>query len=542
MGVQVDPDDEAAIEKIIVQAFFRGVNDNPFLAYITDETGRTQVKPSIEVINDLHLQFTAASRLDYKGSSGSKIKKAEPKKKNNQSQHCFSCYMRGHKSTVCKNKPGGEYNLNGERTFKKPSWWNSKLTDPALSKNPEKKKVKKCKEDELEEAAHENDNEGENNDGENFSEEDSEGEIVDKKVKKTTSKKKGIHPIRVNIKKTQETQSITAYYKYDIKVCGKKAKRQKIFNDSGSGLDTVGEKKVEKDGATLIREVPEDLEVIDFNNNPVEIIGYVYYLISEPGRNKYKKKKFFVTPAVEDEELLVGLETMRAWGVIDKNFPRPDPTSFHTSRENMDSIKLRIATIENSINPGRKLEKKTNHVSSCLQEKHSNPSEESNEISPDTVEFENHDQYENNSDTKEVANNGQTGEDETAKHDGMINNLINTKAHDTTTPDTQVTINDDTTTSSNNNNKETHEHRNTEPGKMKKKQNTQSRYKQMSELKMLAKARRRVATLERRKAQKEYHFLAKKLEKINTTIEEECKAIQEELLTEYEDVFSANIL
>ena len=43
--VQVDPDDEAAIEKIIVQAFFRGVNDNPFLAYITDETGRTQVKP-----------------------------------------------------------------------------------------------------------------------------------------------------------------------------------------------------------------------------------------------------------------------------------------------------------------------------------------------------------------------------------------------------------------------------------------------------------------------------------------------------------------
>merc|ERR1711954_460100 len=476
MGVQVDPDDEAAIEKIIVQAFFRGVNDNPFLAYITDETGRTQVKPSIEVINDLHLQFTAASRLDYKGSSGSKIKEAEPKKKNNQSQHCFSCYMRGHKSTACKNKPGGEYNLNGERTFKKPSWWNSKLSDPALSKNPEKKKVKKCKEDELEEAAHEDENEGENNDGENFSEEDSEGEIVDKKVKKTTSKKKGIHTIRVNIKKTQETQSITAYYKYDIKVCGKKAKRQKIFNDSGSGLDTVGAKKVEKDGATLVREVPEDLDVVDFNSNPVRIIGYANYLVSEPGKNKYKKKKFFVTPTVEDEELLVGLETMRSWGVIDKNFPRPDPTSFNTSRENMDSIKLRIATIENSINPGRKLEEKTNHVSSCLQEKHSSPSKESNEISPDTEEFENHDQYENNSDTKEVANNGQTGEDETAKHDGMINNLINTEAHDTITPDTQVTKNDDTTTSSNNNNNETLKHRNTEPGKMKKKQNTQYRY------------------------------------------------------------------
>merc|ERR1711954_322570 len=502
MGVQVDPDDEAAIEKIIVQAFFRGVNDNPFLAYITDETGRTQVKPSIEVINDLHLQFTAASRLDYKGSSGSKIKKAEPKKKNNQSQHCFSCYMRGHKSTVCKNKPGGEYNLNGERTFKKPSWWNSKLTDPALSKNPEKKKVKKCKEDELEEAAHENDNEGENNDGENFSEEDSEGEIVDKKVKKTTSKKKGIHTIRVNIKKTQETQSITAYYGDDVKVSGKKAKRQKIFNDSGSGLDTVGAKKVEKDGATLVKEVPEDLDVVDFNNNPVQIIGYAYYLISEPGKNKYKKKKFFVTPAVEDEELLVGLETMRAWGVIDENFPRPNPKSFDTSKENMDSIKLRIATIENSINQGRKLEEKTINASSCLQEKHSIPADTNNDIRIDTEEFEKHDQNENNFKTLEVAKQGQTEEDETAKHDGMVNNSVDIKTHDITSPDTQVTKSDDIITSSNDNNKETQEHWITKSGNVKKKPNTQPKYKQMSELKMLAKARRRVATVERRKRKK----------------------------------------
>ena len=59
--VKVDPEDEAAIEKIIIQAFYRGVNDNPFLAYICDETGRTHAKPSINVINDLHLQFTASS-------------------------------------------------------------------------------------------------------------------------------------------------------------------------------------------------------------------------------------------------------------------------------------------------------------------------------------------------------------------------------------------------------------------------------------------------------------------------------------------------
>ena len=115
--VKVDPEDEAAIEKIIIQAFYRGVNDNPFLAYITDETGRTHAKPSINVINDLHLQFTASSRLDDKNSSGSKIKKTESEKKNKQSEFCF---LRGHKSTVCKNKPGGEWNPNGEKTFKKP--------------------------------------------------------------------------------------------------------------------------------------------------------------------------------------------------------------------------------------------------------------------------------------------------------------------------------------------------------------------------------------------------------------------------------------
>ena len=68
-----------------------------------------------------------------------------------------------------------------------------------------------------------------------------------------------------------------------MKVTGKKAKRQKIFNDSGSGLDTVGAKKVEKDGATLVREVPDDLDVVDFNSNPVEIIGFTHYWIAEPG-------------------------------------------------------------------------------------------------------------------------------------------------------------------------------------------------------------------------------------------------------------------
>ena len=46
------------------------------------------------------------------------------------------------------------------------------------------------------------------------------------------------------------------------------------------------------------------------------------------GTDNYKPKKFFVTPAVKDDELLVGLETMKAWGVVDKDFPKPNINAF----------------------------------------------------------------------------------------------------------------------------------------------------------------------------------------------------------------------
>merc|ERR1712081_49461 len=54
--VKINPEDEKATEKIIIQAFYRGVNDNPFLAYLCVELGRT----GFNIINELHLQFTAA--------------------------------------------------------------------------------------------------------------------------------------------------------------------------------------------------------------------------------------------------------------------------------------------------------------------------------------------------------------------------------------------------------------------------------------------------------------------------------------------------
>ena len=72
-------------------------------------------------------------------------------------------------------------------------------------------------------------------------------------------------------------------------------------------MDTVGKKKMEQDGAVLIPEIPDDLGVIDFSRNPVQIIGYTIYMIAPLGTDSYKPKKFFVAPADDDDKLVVGL-------------------------------------------------------------------------------------------------------------------------------------------------------------------------------------------------------------------------------------------
>ena len=106
---------------------------------------------------------------------------------------------------------------------------------------------------------------------------------------------------------------------------------------------------MERDGAVLVPEVPDNLEVTDFNGNPVEIIGYTTYLLAPLASNIYKPKKFFVSTAVNDDELLVGLETMKAWGVVNKDFPKPNINAFMNSEETMDSVKLRIAIMEKTM-------------------------------------------------------------------------------------------------------------------------------------------------------------------------------------------------
>ena len=74
--------------------------------------------------------------------------------------------------------------------MKKPEWWDSKIPDPALNKQKQKKKVKKCNKSELEDAANEKDNLGSENKGNNSSEEDSEGNIVNKRSRRPQQRRK----------------------------------------------------------------------------------------------------------------------------------------------------------------------------------------------------------------------------------------------------------------------------------------------------------------------------------------------------------------
>ena len=86
----------------------------------------------------------------------------------------------------------------------------------------------------------------------------------------------------------------------------------------------MGLNKMERYGAVLIKEVPEGLEVVDFSGNKVDILGYTYFLMAPIGCEKLKCTKFFISSAITDDELLIGLITMKRWGVVEKDFPKPN--------------------------------------------------------------------------------------------------------------------------------------------------------------------------------------------------------------------------
>ena len=63
------------------------------------------------------------------------------------------------------------------------------------------------------------------------------------------------------------------------------------------------------------------------------------------GAEIMKPKKFFITAAVTEDELLLGLKTMKEWGVVSKNFQEKDTKGFYKAHNVMEQVKCKIATL-----------------------------------------------------------------------------------------------------------------------------------------------------------------------------------------------------
>ena len=80
--VKIDQNYKPATGKFIILVYFKGLHHNDFAAYFTDKVGRAKEEANFEEINRLWLQYTASTRLEFKNSHNTKIKKAKAKKSN----------------------------------------------------------------------------------------------------------------------------------------------------------------------------------------------------------------------------------------------------------------------------------------------------------------------------------------------------------------------------------------------------------------------------------------------------------------------------
>ena len=129
---------------------------------------------------------------------------------------------------------------------------------------------------------------------------------MNRRVTKATTKKR-IGALKINIKKTVGQSEQTSYRLYKVRVKGRPGWKQPTFHNLGSGLDVVGHEKMERDSAILIPEVPEGPEVLDFQWKPGRNNRIHHISCSPPWQQQLQIQKNFVSTAITDDELLVGL-------------------------------------------------------------------------------------------------------------------------------------------------------------------------------------------------------------------------------------------
>ena len=82
-----------------------------------------------------------------------------------------------------------------------------------------------------------------------------------------------------------------------------------------------------------------------YRGNEVKVSGIVdYYVADKPGGTKVRTH-FFIADDMEGNDLLIGLTTMKAWGVLKPDFPDNDSEMFLKSAERERTIQHHINRI-----------------------------------------------------------------------------------------------------------------------------------------------------------------------------------------------------
>ena len=109
------------------------------------------------------------------------------------------------------------------------------------------------------------------------------------------------------------------------------------FNNSGANLDLVGGAKAKKDKVNIY-DPPEKMDVEDVQGNQVKISGIAeYYVANEPGGQRVKNY-FYVAEEMEGDDLLIGIKTMKRWGIVSENFPHNESEKFLQSDKKMKVV------------------------------------------------------------------------------------------------------------------------------------------------------------------------------------------------------------
>ena len=94
-----------------------------------------------------------------------------------------------------------------------------------------------------------------------------------------------------------------------------------------------------------IHPVEEKMEVEDIQGNDVTVSGIAEYFIARKPGGVRQRTFFYVADDMEGDDLLIGITTMKKWGILQEDFPKEDPEKFEKSSELAKSLDFHMNRI-----------------------------------------------------------------------------------------------------------------------------------------------------------------------------------------------------